>query len=36
MAVPVTEAARNATEAANDGNPALQQMLGMDSLGLGG
>ena len=36
MAVPATVAAKNATEAANDGNPALAQMLGMDRLGLGG
>ncbi len=36
MAVPATVAARNMTEAANDGNPALAQMLGMDRLGLGG
>ena len=36
MAVPVTQAAKNMTEAANDGNPALAQMLGMDRLGLGG
>lgn len=36
MAVPATVAAKNATEAANDGNPALAQMLGMDTLGIGG
>jgi len=36
MAVPLTVAAKNMTEAANDGNPALAQMLGMDRLGLGG
>ena len=36
MAVPATTAAKNMTEAANDGNPALAQMLGMDRLGLGG
>ena len=36
MAVPATVAAKNMTEAANDGNPALAQMLGMDRLGLGG
>lgn len=36
MAVPATVAAKNATEAANDGNPALAQMLGMDRMGLGG
>lgn len=36
MAVPATVAAKNATEAANDGNPALQQMLGMDRFGLVG
>jgi len=35
MAVPATVAAKNMTEAANDGNPALAQMLGMD-LGIGG
>lgn len=28
----ITSAAKNATEAANDGNPALQQMLGMGSV----
>jgi hypothetical protein len=36
LAVPATVAAKNMTEAANDGNPALAQMLGMDRLGLGG
>ena len=36
MAVPATVAAKNATEAANDGNPALAQMLGMNPYGLGG
>jgi len=36
MAVPATVAAKNATEAANDGNPALAQMLGMNPFGLGG
>lgn len=36
IAVPATVAAKNMTEAANDGNPALAHMLGMDRLGLGG
>jgi hypothetical protein len=36
MAVPATVAAKNMTEAANDGNPALAQMLGMNPFGLGG
>lgn len=36
MAVPATVAAKNMTEAANDGNPALAQMLGMNPFGVGG
>lgn len=36
MAVPATVAAKNMTEAANDGNPALAQLLGMNPFGLGG
>ena len=33
MAVPAAQAAKNATEAASDGNPALQQLMGMDGMG---
>lgn len=35
MAAPAAQAVKNATEAANDGNPALAQMMGMDDLGYG-
>ena len=33
MAAPAAQAAKNATEAAADGNPALQQLMGMDNMG---
>lgn len=35
MAAPAAQAAKNMTEAAQDGNPALSQMMGMQDLGQG-
>lgn len=35
MAAPAAQAVKNAQEAANDGNPALQQLLGVNTLGYG-
>ena len=33
LAAPAAQAAKNATEAARGGNPALQQLLGMGTVG---